>query len=169
MSYRFQGQRLNEEVILFTRQHPFVLLRPFLIAAVILLLPLLVYAFSALNSAVGIIILACIALAAAKGYLAWFSWNNSILLVTNERVVQLEQKGVMNREFSESSLQAIQQVSHEVKGLLCTLFGYGTVTVYTGNSLAPFAIKNIPDPYDIQQEIQRAASGEGFEEEEESA
>jgi len=158
MSYRFQGQQPNEDVVLFTRQHPFVLLHPFLWVALIMLLPLVVYIFTGSNTVLGLVLLGCLILACWRGILAWYSWNNSIFLITTHRVVLLEQRGLLHREFSESGLSTIQQVSHEIKGLLHTVFGYGGIVIYTGNSQAPFSIPNIPDPYEIQQEIQRAAT-----------
>ena len=72
----------------------------------------------------------------------------------------LEQRGLINRQFVECVLPSIQQVSHEVTGMRQTLFGYGTISLYTGDSAASLFIKDVPDPYELQQEIQRAASGE---------
>lgn len=106
----------------------------------------------------------CWAIGATHALLAWFSWQNSLLVLTNERVVQLEQRGLLHREFMECGLESIQQVSHEVRGLLGTLWGYGSIVVHTGASQKPFDIPDMPDPYEIQQEIQRALVGEVSEE-----
>ena len=165
MSYLFHGQRTNEEVILFTKQHPLVLLHSFLIVALIWLVPLVVYLFTNSSLVLSWVYIVAILAGAVKGILAWYAWNNSVLLLTNERVVVLQQKSVLHREFSECNLLTIQQVSHEVKGLFGTMFGYGNLSISTGGSQTPFLIPNIPDPYEIQQEIQRSAVGEGFIEE----
>ncbi len=70
-------------------------------------------------------------------------------------------------------MQNIQQVSHKIEGLGGTLFGFGNILVYTGGGTTPFMIPNVPDPYDVQQEILRTAAGEGYieaeEDEEESS
>jgi hypothetical protein len=168
MSYLFQGQRSNEEVILFTKQHPLVLVHPFLIAAGFWLIPFVLNVFLVLNGPLAFVVPVCLLLGAAKGYLAWNSWYNSVFLLTNERIVLLQQKSLVHREFAECGLHTIQQVSHEVRGLLHTLFGFGAIAVYTGGSQAPFTIPNVPDPYEVQQEILRVASGEGFAEAEEA-
>ncbi len=167
MSYLFHGQRTNEGVVLIAKQHPLVLLHPFLVSTLIWLIPLLVYVVSSSNSLLSIVVVVSFLLGLVHGGLAWYSWNNSILLLTNERIVQLQQKGILHREFSEIGLSSIQQVSHEVKGLIHTLFSFGSIVIYAGGSQTPFTVPSVPDPYDIQQEILRCAAGEGFVEAEE--
>jgi len=164
MPYQFRGQHRNEEVLLLSRQHPFVLLRPFLIAGFILLIPLIVDIFVSFGPVLSTTIVICLLVGLIYGFLTWVSWNNSLLLLTTERVVQLKQHSIFNREFVECDLPNIQQVSHEVKGVMPTLWGYGTISVATGSSAEPILIKDMPDPYDIQQEIQRAVAGEAVEE-----
>lgn len=112
----------------------------------------------------GVLILSILT-AGLYGFLKWYYWNNSLVLLTNERVVVLEQKNWLHREFSECKLTNIQQVSHEVKGVLHTFFNFGTISILTGGSLESFTIPNVPNPYEIQQEILRASEKEGFLEE----
>lgn len=153
MSYLFQGQRASEEVVLFTKQHPFILFRPFLISAGILLIPLVFYIFSNNNQILAILFVVCLVAAGAKGFLAWNGWKNSVLMLTNERVVFLHQKGLINREFVECNVPNIHQISHEVTGFLKTMFNYGNIHIFISGSSNPVIIPNIPSPYDIQQEI----------------
>ena len=162
MPYRFHGQRANEEVVLFTRQHPFVLLHPFLISALLLLFPFFIYLFTDANSVLFYAFVAGVAAAALHGWLAWYSWSNTVLMVTNERIVLLRQRSMFHREFSECDLANIQQLSHEVKGIIHTMLGYGDIAVYTGGAQMAFLIPKVPDPYEIQQEILRIRAGEGL-------
>lgn len=165
MSYQFQGQRSNEEVVLFTKQHPFVLLHPFLVVIGIWLLPMLFYVVSSNNSLLSIVLFFSLVIGFAYGALAYFRWKNSVLLLTTERIVFLMQRGIVHREFTECSLVNVQQVAHEVKGFFSTIFGYGDISIYTGGAQQPLRIPHMPDPYEIQQEFQRAGAGEGFVEE----
>lgn len=149
-------------MLLICRQHPLVLLHPFLISALILLIPLVVNIFAAPGILLSLSIILALVLGILHAALAWYAWHNTLFLLTNERVVFLNQKSFVHREFSECTLNSIQQVMHEVKGLRRTLFGYGTILIYTGGSQAPLNIADIPDPYEIQQEILRAASKEDY-------
>lgn len=165
MSYQFHGQRVNEDVVLVTHKHPFVLLKPLLISAFILLIPVAVVSLIPVGLIPSISIAVCIIVAILHGVLAWHAWTNTTFLLTNERIVFLERRSLFNRELVESNLKSIQKVAHEVKGLGQTLFGYGNIAIYTSGSQVPIVILEMPDPYEIQQEILRAAQGEGFIEE----
>lgn len=160
MPFQFRGQRRNEEVLLVCRQHPFVLLHPLLVSALLILIPFGVNIFFATGWVLSVSVALCFTLGAAHGLLSWYAWQNSLLLLTTERVVYLEQKGLLHREFIECGLENIQQVSHEVKGLLHTMLGYGSISIQSGGSQQPLVMRNLPDPYELQQEIQRAAAGE---------
>jgi hypothetical protein len=167
MPYHFHGQRSKESVRMMGKQHPFVLLHPLVGSVCILLAPFLVYMVSGNNSVLGWVVLLAVSLGMLHAGLAWYSWQNTVFLLTSERIVLLHQKGVLHREFSECDLSSIQQVSHEVHGLYHTLFGYGNIAIYTGGAQLAFLIPNICDPYDTQQEILRIKNKEQFSEEEE--
>ena len=77
------------------------------------------------------------------------------MLLTTERIILLEQHGLLHKEFAECNLESVQQVTHEIKGLLPTLLKYGTFSIYTAGSQHTFVIKNLPDPYAVQQEVLR--------------
>lgn len=159
MPYLFQGQHSDEDVLLVCKQHPLVLLHPLLLAALILLVPFFLNIFMSFNLFFGVVLLTSLLVALVVGGVAWYAWVNSILILTNQRVILLWQRGLVHREFTECTLGSIQQVSHEVRGLLHTMFGYGDIMIYTGGSQKPFLVPHVPDPYDVQQEIQRAALG----------
>ena len=51
------------------------------------------------------------------------------LIITNERIVDINQKGFWNREVASIMLTRIQDVETNVHGLFGTLFHYGTITI----------------------------------------
>jgi hypothetical protein len=164
MPYQFRGQHRNEEVVLLCRKHPFVMLRHFLVSVLLLLVPFVVNIFVDVGLVLSLSVVICFVASALYGVLTWYSWYNSVLLLTTERVVVLEQHSIVNREFMECGLTSIMQVSHEVKGLLETMWGFGSISVFTGGAQKPLVIADMPEPYEIQQEIQRAMVGEVDEE-----
>jgi uncharacterized membrane protein YdbT with pleckstrin-like domain len=166
MSYQFHGQRANENVLLVTRKHPFVLLRPFLISALILLIPIAVLTLFPVGLIPSLSIIVCIIVALLHAALAWHAWSNTTFLLTTERVVFLDRRSFFNRELVEAPLSGIRKVAHEVKGLLPTIFGYGNIAIYTSGSQEPIVIMEMPEPYEMQQEILRAGTGEGLIEDE---
>jgi len=160
MPFQFRGQHRNEEVLLVCRQHPFVLLHPMLVSTALFLVPFVIDIFFSTGLVLSVSIVVFFIAALVHGFLAWYAWQNSMFLLTTERVVYLEQRHLLHREFIECGLANIQQVSHEVKGLLHTLLGYGSISISSGGSQQPVVMRNLPDPYELQQEIQRAGAGE---------
>jgi hypothetical protein len=160
MPYQFQGQRSNEEVLVICRQHPFSLLKRLIFAGLVLLFPLLVDVFIPVGGVLAGSIVICLVLGLGLLWHAWSLWWNTTFLLTTERIVLLEQFGMFNREFAEVPLGSIVQVSHDVKGILPTLLGFGSIRVAAGAARDALVLPNLPEPYGIQQEIQAAMAGE---------
>jgi len=62
---------------------------------------------------------------------AWINWYYSLFIVTDQRLIQITQKGLFNRSIVDLGLNQIQSLNYEVAGLQATLLGYGTILVQT--------------------------------------
>jgi len=71
-------------------------------------------------------------LVATRVYLA------SQLVVTTKNLTQVNQVGLFNRKISQLSLQDVEDVSAEQKGVFATLFNFGTLFVETAGEQANF-------------------------------
>ncbi|PIR89118.1 MAG: hypothetical protein COU07_02720 [Candidatus Harrisonbacteria bacterium CG10_big_fil_rev_8_21_14_0_10_40_38] len=76
-----------------------------------------------------------------------------IWLITNQRLVFIEVKGMFNRTVSSVSFENIQDVSTEVKGIIATLFGYGNVRIQSAGTTGLFVFKQVPLPYRVKDLI----------------
>ena len=74
-------------------------------------------------------------------------------IVTNERIINIEQKGLFNRVASELPLDAVQDVTSDVQGIIRTMFDYGDVVVQTAGQMRQFHFKEIPAPEQIKEQI----------------
>jgi hypothetical protein len=162
MSYQFQGQRQAEVVYLITHQHPLVLLPRLLPMMVVALIPIATFAFIGFGSATWLASICCWPIALFLLGEHCYAWNATLLLVTNERIVFMEQHGFFKRELVECSLSGVQQVSHSVHGVLATVAGFGDLAISTSGSLKPITIPHIPNPYGVQQEMLAVQRGETF-------
>lgn len=90
----------------------------------------------------------------------WTSWVDYYLdvwLVTNERIISIEQRGLFNRSRSELMLGKIEDVTAEVKGVFATLLHFGNITVQTAGMEQNTILKHIHDPYQINDRILKLA------------
>jgi hypothetical protein len=67
-------------------------------------------------------------------------------IITNQRIVEIEQKGFFNREVSSLLLNRIQDVTIDTDGLLHSLLDIGDINVQTAGSVDRFTMDNVPNP-----------------------
>lgn len=163
MSLLFTGQHPQENVLVVTRPH-WLRLAGKIVTAVLLFFPLPVLygvlaAFlpQALEEPYRSIVLLGFAL---YGYFVWvfffLGWLNywlDLWIVTDERVLKVEQHGLFRREFNEFRLSRVQDVTVEIKGLVPTLFKFGNLVVQTAGENPGFMFKAIPHPEKVKDII----------------
>ena len=76
-----------------------------------------------------------------------------IMIITNDRLVDIEQKGLFARTISEVELYQIQDVTSEVEGFFPTLFGYGNLIIQTASAIPKVTMHDIPNPHTLRQEL----------------
>lgn len=86
-------------------------------------------------------------------YIKWLNEELDILVVTNFRLINLEQVTFMERTVSETNLQQIQDVKGVEKGILGNLFHYGDLQIQTAAEKVAFCIRCVPQPFRYAREI----------------
>ncbi|MEK7459355.1 MAG: PH domain-containing protein [Patescibacteria group bacterium] len=76
-------------------------------------------------------------------------------VVTNERIINIEQKGLFARTVSELRLNQIQDITSEMHGFLGTFLTFGSVFIQTAGERERFIFKNIDNPDEIKLQIAR--------------
>ncbi len=99
------------------------------------------------------------------GFLIWIDYWLDVWIVTDQRVVNIEQKGLFSRHVSELHFHTVQDVTSKVQGLIPTLLNYGDVEVQTAAEKTRFLFRRVPEPYAIKAmlvERQRRAHQEAI-------
>jgi hypothetical protein len=76
-----------------------------------------------------------------------------VWIVTDQRIVNIEQKGLFGRIVSELELENIQDITTDVKGVIPTFLNYCNLYVQTAAEMERFVFRNIPDPYSVKDMI----------------
>lgn len=74
-------------------------------------------------------------------------------VVTNDRLVNIEQHGLFARTIAELDLWRVQDVTSDVRGVFPTFFNYGTVYVQTAGAKERFALEQVPQPHEVRKII----------------
>ena len=87
-------------------------------------------------------------------YLADFYLD--VWILTNKRLVSIEQKGMFSRTVIEFELGNIQDISSDMHGVLPTLLHYGNIRIHTSSENQDFDFKEVGEPDLIKHEIAMA-------------
>lgn len=159
----------DEKIILEVRKHWFVLFSKTLFLLFLLLLPILI-AISANTLNISDVI-------AIKGnhtylyiilssvwilfiwitfFIIWTDYYLDILMITNKRVIDIEQKGLFSREIAVSPLTRVEDATTEVNGIIATLLNFGNIHLQTAAESREFTINGVPNPSEIRRKIMTA-------------
>lgn len=154
----------KEDIVLIVRQDLAVIIIRFLITFIFflffLLLKLLVqFAIPTQYDLVFKIVdfvISLIGLGLLMNFLLYFhDYYLSLQIVTTDRVIDIDQKGLFKREVNELAIYNIQDVTHKQSGIIQTFLGFGPVILKTAsaelgstseNSINGFVFENCPEP-----------------------
>lgn len=155
----FPGQSPEEQVALFIRRHwmafaPWIIVTPILATV---FLAVVIFFWVTLPTDLRVLIL----FGGSIYYLivlfvflrAWMSYYLDITIVTERRLIDIEQEGIFSRRIAEQSLLRVQDVSAGQNGFLQHLFNYGHLYIETAGEQPNFELHNLPRPNDIAQTI----------------
>jgi len=86
-------------------------------------------------------------------YIKWLNEELDILVVTNFRLINLEQVTFMERTVSETNLMQIQDVKGIEKGVIGNLLHYGDLQIQTAAEKVAFNIQCVPQPFKYARDI----------------
>lgn len=159
--YRFPWQRKDEVVKMVMRSFLPSLLISLSSILLLFFIPVILFFtffenqgfYYAYREVINSFILLWLALGVLWVLYLWYGWFFDICIVTNQRIVDIDQQGFFHQKVSEASLGKIQDVVYEIKGFLQTIFNIGNVTIYTSGSEAGFTFENVLHPQSIHQAI----------------
>lgn len=165
----FEDQFDDEEVLFVFRKHPIVMRRGLIIGLLAWLIgPIitLVLTYTQPNNPptmafFGLSLLISIAVGIILLIPSWISWYFSVFIVTDQRFIQITQRGLFHRAVADLGLKQIQSVNYEVDGFQATLLGFGTMNLRT--YVGDLTIHEVHHPAKIQKQLLDILRKEGIE------
>lgn len=164
----FNDQFDDEEVLFVFRKHPIVMRKGLVFGMMAWLIGpiytvILTYtqptnpptmAFFGLSLLVSIVIGTIIFIP------SWIGWHFSVFIMTDQRFIQITQKGLFHRAVADLGLAQIQSVNYEVSGLQETMLGFGTIKMQT--YVGDLTIHDVHHPAKIQKKLLSILRQEGI-------
>lgn len=162
----------NETVLLVKRRHWWIIVRKFLFFVILFVLPFTIYLvlinfypwfwFNLILITSKYVLLI---IGVSSYYLLlwlflfylWVDYYLDVWVITDKKIVSVDQKGLFHRVISDIELERVQDVTSEVKGVLPTLFHYGNVYIQSAGTKERFVFKQIHRPYAVVKDIMRLA------------
>lgn len=160
-------QRADEHVIIMLRQHWIIWFK--YIAQLILFnaLPValflfFIYVLKIQMPTQGPGYVSMIMLASLYYLSAWLMYFHQFVdyrldvwILTDQRIVNIEQRGLFDRVIAELNIHKVQDVTSEVHGHAQTFLDYGNVYIQTAGEKQRFIFQNIPHPEEVARLVTR--------------
>ncbi|MBP7017958.1 PH domain-containing protein [Candidatus Saccharibacteria bacterium] len=126
----FEEQHQDENVVLVARNHPVVLRKPLYFMLLSLTVPVVLWSYL-LTAAMAWASLGGLVIGMLVLFYYWIGYEFSYYIITDQRVLQISQKGFFKRGVVEVGLDKIQNVNYTINGLQEHLLHFGTVVIQT--------------------------------------
>ena len=163
LSY-FVLEKPNEKIIYMLRRHWITFIPIVLILLVMLAVPVVVYFFIQKlfpDLLTGPTVFPLVVLLGSTYalfaylffYIQFLDYYLELWIVTNDRIIDINQRGLFNREIVELELFRIQDITSEVKGAVATVLHYGDLHITTASSTDFITFRQIPKPEMIREAL----------------
>lgn len=149
----FEDQFEDEEVLFVFRRHPIVMRKGivlFSLGPLIGVLPAAIWPTLGFGAFFGGLFGGFL-LGMLLFFPSWLGWYYSVFIVTDQRFIQITQKGLFHRSVVDIGLNQIQMVNYEIAGLQETLLGFGTIMMQT--FMGELLIHDLHHPARIQKKM----------------
>lgn len=147
----FEDQFDDEEVLYVFRKHPIVMRKGLIYACIAILLgtipalikPEMSFFFGGLAAG---FLLSLLVFAPS-----WIAWYYSIFIVTDQRLIQITQKGLFHKTVVDLGLSQIQMINYQVSGFQEAALGFGTIMMQT--YMGDLVIHDVHHPAKTQKKL----------------
>ncbi len=86
-------------------------------------------------------------------FLSWINDEIDLFIITDQRIIGIEQLSTLSRRVTECGLGRVQEVNAEVTGILQTVFQYWQVHIHTASENSDMIVNFAPSPVEKGNQI----------------
>jgi hypothetical protein len=162
-NYEFKDKKRDEDIIMVLRRHWLTFIIQFMPIIVGVVFIILVHFFTIefmpeilVNGGENVLFFVESLMAMILWlitFVFWVDYYFDVWIITDRRIVDIEQLGLFRRNVSELEHSKVQDVTTEIHGILPTLLKYGFVYVQTAGKKTRFIFKQVPRPMMVRKMI----------------
>ncbi len=152
----FPSQQPNEKVYLVFREHWFRLFIKLFVVGIFALIPLVISLLNfnlegflpsqTPNQIINLFIVLYYLVTLLVAFVIWVLYYLNMGIVSEFRVVDIDQRGLLKHEVSELNLDSIEDVTSDTVGLFGNILNYGNVYIQTAGATERFEFDKIHNP-----------------------
>jgi len=155
-NWKFEDKRPDEKITVTIKRHPIVLLKGLLMVLVVLGVMITVAYYYKLSMITFWDILIGLLIIAGILYYNLYLWYNDLYVLTDQRLIDVDQHSLFSRSVTSTALDQIQEVKVDIKGPLESILGYGKVMIHTSGPHENLVLEVTPKPFIVQNTINQA-------------
>lgn len=162
----FPGQYPDEQILLIKRRHYLVILGLVFVIILLALVPIIVYfglpfILALPDTQIFISLLLFISglyylFLSVISFSLFIDYYLDIWIITDQRIISIEQKGLFRRTVTELRYGQIQDITSDVSGLIATYFQFGNVRIQTAAEEERMILRQVTHPIETRRVISDA-------------
>lgn len=167
---RFETQEQGESIILLLRKHWITNVIWLATGLLLLVSPIIIFPVLAISgiipanfsgSAFSLVILVWYLLTFSYVLVNFLLWYFTVSIVTSERIVDIDFINILNKRFSATRINKVEDVTMKRGGFIRAVFDYGDVLVQTAGKEREFEFLAVPKPEQVVRIINQLMGKEG--------
>ena len=150
---KLQNMRQWEEVLMVVKRHWIVYVMLFIYFFSGVIVTFMIFFFFWLNTWWYMLNIILWLILSIILYIEWLNHELDMYVVTNNRVIGLEQIAFLNRAVTECNLWQIQEVNSKAKWLFANIFNYWTLSIQTAGSKTTLKMEFCPDVMQTSRKV----------------
>lgn len=90
-----------------------------------------------------------------RGLYQYFLWRRNVCVVTNRRIIDIDRPSLFTKQVSEVTLEQIQDIRYNQKGVIQTIANIGTLTLDLGSQRGRIELPSIRQPHSVKEQLMR--------------
>lgn len=144
----------DESEVDLLREHWLIYWWQYLIALILILMPFFfLYVLFSYQIRGILVFIALLSLGIFIGFRAIYVYSLNAVLVTNQRIINYNRKGLFNLKVQETTFDNITDISYNKKGIFATILKYGDIDIRIDNKDQTLCLNRIKNPDKIREKL----------------
>ena len=153
----FSSQEENEKIIKVLNKHYFILAKNEVLPTIIFFIAMIImiiciFLKTEYSGYIFLVAFVFFLFSLVWAYYGYFVWSRDKYIITDQRIVDVEQNTFFSRSQKEAPLEKIQNVAFEIKGFWGSAINFGSVVIQTAGEPS-LTLDDVSEPVKVQKTI----------------